>query len=89
MAYSPVEQGRLPRGGALAAVAERHEVTPYQVALAWALRHSGLIAIPKAATEAHVRENRKAADLTLSAADAAELDAAFPPPTRKTPLDML
>ena len=38
MAYSPVGQGDLPKGGALAAVAKRHGVTAYQVALAWVLR---------------------------------------------------
>jgi diketogulonate reductase-like aldo/keto reductase len=93
MAYSPVEQGRLPRGGtggaALAAVAARHGATPFQVALAFALRRPGVIAIPKAASEAHVRENRAAADLALAPEDVAALDAAFPPPRRKVPLAML
>jgi diketogulonate reductase-like aldo/keto reductase len=89
MAYSPVEQGNLPAGGALAAVAQRHGATAYQVALAWAMRRPEVIAIPKAATLAHVRENRAAADLVLTAEDLAAIDAAFPPPHRKAPLDML
>ena len=89
MAYSPVEQGRLPRGGALRSVADRHGVTPYQVALAWAVRASGVLAIPKAADVAHVRENRAAADVVLTPEDLREIDATYPPPTRKTPLDML
>ncbi|MFE1597268.1 aldo/keto reductase [Methylobacterium sp. ID0610] len=89
MAYSPVEQGRLPRTGALAAVAARHGATPYQVALAFTLRHPDVVAIPKAARLAHVQENRRAADLVLTAEDLATLDAAFPPPRRKTPLAML
>ncbi len=88
MAYSPVEQGRLPGGGALASVADAHGVSPYQVALAWALRQ-GAIAIPKAARLDHVRENRAAADLVLSAEDLAAIDAAFPPPSRKQRLQML
>lgn len=88
-AYSPVEQGRLTRNDALAVVAERHEATPAQVALAWVLRRPDVIAIPKAADVAHVRENRRAADLTLTPEDLAEIDAAFPPPARKTPLEML
>ena len=88
-AYSPVEQGRLPRSDALAVVAERHEVTPAQVALAWVLRQPDVIAIPKAADVAHVRENRRAADLALTPEDLAEINAAFPPPARKTPLEML
>ena len=89
MAYSPVEQGRLPTRGALTAVAKRHGASPYQIALAWTLRRPGIIAIPKAGTVAHVRENRGAADIALTAEDIAEIDKAFPPPSRKTPLAML
>lgn len=89
MAYSPVEQGRLPSGGALQAIADRHGATPYQVALAWVIREKHLIAIPKAANEKHVRENRAAADLTLTAGDLAAIDVAFPPPGGKTHLQML
>ena len=89
MAYSPVEQGRLPKSGALSTVAQRHGVTAAQVALAFVMRRSEVIAIPKAATLAHVRENRAAADFVLAADDLATLDAAFPPPRRKTALDML
>ena len=47
------------------------------------------MAIPKAASEAHLRENLASLSLTLDAADLAELDAAFPPPRRKVPLAML
>ena len=89
MAYSPVVQGRLPRSSALSAVAERHGASPFQVALAWTLRDPGVIAIPKAGDEDHVRENRGAADLQLTAEDLVEIDADFPPPTRRTPLAML
>jgi diketogulonate reductase-like aldo/keto reductase len=89
MAYSPVEQGRLPRSGALADVARRHGVTPFQVALAFVLRRPDVIAIPKAATPAHVRENVAALDLVLDADDLAALDRAFPPPEGPRPLEML
>ena len=88
-AYSPVEQGRLPRAGALGRIAERHGVTAFQVALAWAVRDGTVLAIPKAADAAHVRDNYAAADLRLSGEDLAELDAEFPPPKRATPLAML
>ena len=89
MAYSPVEQGRLSTSGALEAVADRHGATPYQVALAWVMRAPGVFAIPKAADVAHVRENRVAGDLQLSPEDLAAIDAEFPPPTRRTRLEML
>ncbi len=89
MAYSPVEQGRLPKTGALASVAQRHGVSPLQIALAWVLRSPDVIAIPKATSLAHVKENRAALDLRLTAEDLAELDGQFPPPQRKRPLEMI
>jgi diketogulonate reductase-like aldo/keto reductase len=89
MAYSPIEQGRLLRKRALRKVADRHGATPAQVALAWVLRDGGVCAIPKAGTPAHVDENRAALELRLGAQDLAELDAAFPPPSGKVPLEML
>jgi diketogulonate reductase-like aldo/keto reductase len=90
MAYSPVGQGGgLLRAPALLAVARRHAATPAQVAIAWAMRHDGMIAIPKAGDAAHVRENAAAAGLRLTDADLAEIDAAFPPPRRKHGLAML
>jgi len=89
MAYSPVEQGRLPANAALAAVALRHDASPTQIALAWALRRPEVLAIPKAATLAHVRENRRAAEIILSPEDCRDLDMAFPPPRRSAPLAMI
>jgi diketogulonate reductase-like aldo/keto reductase len=89
MAYSPLEQGRLDLRGPIVEVARRHGVTPAQVALAWTIRHEGVVAIPKAVKPAHVRENAAAADLLLTPEDLALLDASFPPPKREGPLEML
>ena len=89
MAYSPIEQGRILKDAALVAVAQRHGVTPAQVALAWTLRHSGVISIPKASTVQHVQDNRACLDVKLDAADLAELDKAFAPPKKRRPLEML
>lgn len=89
MAYSPIEQGRLLRTPVLRTIAQRHNATPAQIALAWLLRQEQIIAIPKAATVAHVEENRAALDLKLTDKDLAELDQAFPPPDEATPLEML
>jgi diketogulonate reductase-like aldo/keto reductase len=86
MAYSPLDEGRLVRSRKLKEVATRIEAPPAQVALAWLVRQKGVIAIPKAANEAHVRDNHAALALRLTRADLAALDAAFPPPTRKLPL---
>ena len=89
MAYSPLEQGLLAGHKTLAAIAERLTATPAQVALAWVLQRPGVMAIPKAGDADHVRENRGALELELAPEDLAELDEAFPPPTRKRPLEMI
>jgi diketogulonate reductase-like aldo/keto reductase len=89
MAYSPIEQGRLLRHRALRDIAERHDATPAQIALAWLLRQGDVMVIPKSSNAAHVRENRAAYDVELTAADLAALDAAFPPPKGPKALEML
>jgi len=90
IAYCPVGQGGgMLQHPALLAVAERLEVTPAQVALAWVLRQPGVIAIPKAVGLDHIEQNAKSATLQLSEHDLALLDAAFPPPRRKQRLAMV
>jgi diketogulonate reductase-like aldo/keto reductase len=89
MAYSPIEQGRMLGHPVLARIAQQHNATSAQIALAWLLRQDKLIAIPKASTVAHVRENFAALSVVLTAQDLAALDAAFPPPRGPRPLEML
>ncbi len=90
MAYSPVGQGgKLLRSRALAEIAGRHHATPAQIALAWCLRSPDVFAIPKAADPAHVASNAAAAEITLTKADLAAIDAEFPPPRSKLGLAML
>jgi diketogulonate reductase-like aldo/keto reductase len=89
MAYSPVEQARLPAGGVLADIAAEHGRTPYQIAVAWTIREPGVVTIPKATQPAHVRENAVVAEIELSSEDVRRLDAAFPAPGRDVPLDIL
>ncbi len=88
IAYSPIDQGRLAADTTLREFADRRAVTPAQLALAWLLAQPGVIAIPKAVREAHLRENLAAADLALSATEMAELDRCFPGPSVKSPLAM-
>ncbi len=89
MAYSPLEQGRLRTGGALGRLAARHGRSAAQIALAWTLRHPHVVAIPKAGTAAHVRENAAVAAIRLDAADLRELDAEYPAPAHDVPLETL
>ncbi len=86
MAYSPLDDGKLVHRPGLSAVASRHGVSPESIALAWTLRQSSVVSIPKASNPDHVRANYKAASLTLSAEDCADLDGEFPPPGRAAPL---
>jgi diketogulonate reductase-like aldo/keto reductase len=90
MAYSPVGHGRgLLENRTLKKIAERHNATSAQIALAWVLRQPGIIAIPKAGDKTHVRENAHSIDINLTTQDFADLDRAFPPPKSKQPLPML
>lgn len=89
MAYSPLDEGRLVGHPVLADVAAVHGATTAQVALAFLLTKPGVVAIPKSASPERVRENHGAGDIRLTAEDMAALDAAFPPPTRKRPLEMI
>jgi len=89
MAYSPVEQGALARNSRLETIAARHNATAAQIALAWVMAQPGVIAIPKASSQEHVRQNVASLDIKLTAEDLAELDRAFPPPARKRGLEMI
>jgi diketogulonate reductase-like aldo/keto reductase len=101
MAYSPVGHGRgLLENATLKKIAKRHDATchaeasregwtPAQIALAWVLRQPGVIAIPKASSKTHVRENAGSLEIKLTKEDLAEIDREFPPPRSKEPLPML
>ena len=88
MAYSPLEQAGMLGVPALRAVAALRGATAAQVALAWLLHQDGVIAIPKAVSARHVRENAAALSVLLEPEDFVALDGAFAPPTRATPLAM-
>jgi|SRR5262249_1385208 len=90
MAYSPVgHSGQLLRNAALKNIAQSHNATPAQIALAWVLRKHGSIAIPKASNEEHVHANAHAIKIELTKQDLAALDQEFPPPKSKQRLPML
>jgi diketogulonate reductase-like aldo/keto reductase len=89
MAYSPLDQGRLLGNATLKKLAGDLRCTPAQLALAWVLAQPGVVTIPKSMTRERVKENLAAVDIKLSPDVLAELDRAFPPPTRKQALGML
>lgn len=83
VAYSPFGSGDFPSprsegGRVLAEIAQAHEATPYQIALAFLLRFSNLFAIPKAAQAGHAEENARAAGIDLTEDELRRIDRAFP-----------
>jgi diketogulonate reductase-like aldo/keto reductase len=89
MAYSPLDQGSLLRKPMLRQLADQVGCTPAQLALAWLLARTGVVAIPKSASRERVKENFGALEVRLTPQVSAELDRAFPPPKGKQPLEML
>lgn len=89
MAYSPIEQGALANNHELIRIAKAYQATSAQLALAFVMRQGNVIAIPKTSNAHRAAENRDAAALRVSDEDWAALDAAFPPPDRKRPLEMI
>jgi diketogulonate reductase-like aldo/keto reductase len=79
MAYTPLDPRAL-KHRTLRTIGERHGVSPATIALAWVIEQNGVVTIPKASKLVHVRENRVALDLVLSATDREELARAFPAP---------
>ncbi len=90
MAYSPVgHSGALLKNSVLNKIGTAHDATPAQIALAWVLRQPEVVAIPKASTEAHVRDNAASLKIKLTKEDLTDLDREFPPPKSKKSLPML
>jgi pyridoxine 4-dehydrogenase len=74
----PLAAGDLAKpGGAVANIAEAHDATPGQVALAWLLQRSPvMLPIPGTGSVEHLEDNVAAAELELSDDEVAELDRA-------------
>lgn len=93
MAYCPVAQGgalrrQLLKDKVLGGIAAAHGVTVIQLLLAFALRRESVAAIPKAGTPRHTRENAEAAEIRLSDEEWKRIEAEFPSPAHKMPLDI-
>ena len=88
MAYSPIDQGVLAGDARLQSIARQSGVSAAQVALAWAMRNEGVVAIPKASRREHLQANFSASSLCLDRMLLDALDQHFPPPRKKVPLAM-
>jgi diketogulonate reductase-like aldo/keto reductase len=93
-AYSPFGHGdfpgtNTPGGRLLAEIAQAHEATTRQIALAFLTRQPSVFVIPKASSIEHAEENAGAAGIDLSQAEIARIDAAFPRGERPRELPMI
>jgi aryl-alcohol dehydrogenase-like predicted oxidoreductase len=76
--WFPVAAGELARpGGKLDKIAKRHGSTVSQLSLAWLLHRSPvMVPIPGTSSIAHLEENMKAADISLSSDEMGEIETA-------------
>src|SRR6266704_1747790 len=82
IAYSPLGQGKIPRGRGssfkvLDEIAGESGKSRNQVALGWVLQHDSVVAIPKATDPEHLKENAKVADWKIANEDYQRLAKAF------------
>ena len=94
VAYSPFGHDEFPSprskaGEVLQAIADAHEASARQVALAFLTRAPSVFAIPKASSAEHAADNAGAGNLKLSDGEIATLDKAFPRGPKPRSLPML
>ena len=65
-AYSPLAKGRIAADDTLREIGTRYDKTAAQVALRWLVQQDHVAAIPKASSEAHLRDNLAIFDFELS-----------------------
>lgn len=73
-AYSPVEEGRLGVNATVQAIADAHNATPYQIALAWLISQPRVITIPMSFNPEHIAENFAASEIELDAEEIKQLN---------------
>jgi len=91
--YSPFGHDRFPRpstagGRVLGEIADAHDATPHQIALAFLVRRESLFTIPKASRADHAAENA-GGGLHLTRSEVARIDAAFPVGARPRELPVI
>jgi diketogulonate reductase-like aldo/keto reductase len=94
VAYSPFGHNDFPAsrsqaGQLLQRIADAHQATSRQVALAFLTRRPSVFAIPKASSAAHAADNAAAGALTLGESDLADIDRALPLGREPSSLPML
>lgn len=73
VAYRPILKGEVNDDAVLREIADKHGRTPVQVTLRWIIR-SGMVAIPRSKSPAHIEENLGALDFELDDEDMRRID---------------
>jgi len=74
VAYSPLARGEVFNVEELNEIAEKHDVSEAQVSLAWLMEKDNVVAIPKATSEEHIKDNFESLDLELDEEDIQKID---------------
>lgn len=72
--YSPLGKGEVLKRAELSDIAAKYEKTPGQIALKWLVDQDNVLAIPKASSENHLRENIQLFDWQLEEEDRDKLN---------------
>lgn len=74
VAYSPLARGKVFDIPVIQDIAEKHDVSEAQVSLAWLMDKDNVVAIPKASSKEHIRDNFEARDLELDTEDIEKIE---------------
>ncbi|WP_117594643.1 aldo/keto reductase [Haloprofundus halophilus] len=74
VAYCPIARNGVADVSEIREIAEKHDASPAQVALAWLLSKDEVAPIPKATGEEHIRQNFEAEALELDDEDVSTID---------------
>ncbi|MEX0609306.1 MAG: aldo/keto reductase [Balneolaceae bacterium] len=72
--YSPLAQGKVNENSLLNELGEKYDKTPAQISLRWLIEQEQVVAIPKASTEQHLKENLDVFDFVLEDDDFYAID---------------
>lgn len=75
VAYSPLAGGRVFETPELQDIAAKHGTTEAAVSIAWLCSMDNVVVIPKASSEAHLRANFEAQEVTLDDEDISRIEA--------------
>ena len=78
VAWSPLQQGRLPESQLISELAVKYQKTSIQIALNWLISQKNVVTIPKTSHIEHLKENLGSLDWQLEADDVERLSKKFP-----------